>query len=1032
MSRSISALCVSALIFTLFVGVSARAQTITATVGGVVTDTSGAVVPKAKVTATNASTGFSRSDVSSDTGEYRISLLPVGDYTVTGELTGFQRQAKKVTLQIGQVATVDFVLPVGEVAQRAVVEEAEATLEPTRTAVSSVITQKQIEFLPVNGRQFIDFVLLAPGVTIGDTTSGSTDVLIEPVTKLSFAGQNIHFNFIAIDGADNNSTASGTQKTTPSQEAVQEFRVVNTVYSAEFGRAVGGIVNIITKSGTNEFHGSAYDFFRNNRLDAKSILSSPDPNTCKVPGDVTSGGCSLLNILRQNQFGATLGGPIQKDRVFFFANYEGQRRGESPIYNSVILKNITAINTAKVTRYGLPAENLNVLRTSDSDNGLVKLDFNLSKRHSLSTRYFVNDGRLTNYSPLNDGFDLPSGWRNNAFRDQSVVGNLVSTFSSSFFNELRGQYGRRSFDFPATSSQPHLEVVNTFTIGVNRGNPEFYKDSRFELVDNVTLVRGRHTIGFGGNFNYVRTTESFPLFYPFEAPFATLADLVNGNPGAIFFERFQAPNFNEPTLNTSVYTAGRVPDAVRNQASGVLSHTYNGMFVQDKVHFTNRLTMNFGVRYEFETWPAAALDNDMNNVDPRIGFAYNAGTKWNLVIRGGGGIFHGIIPSPLLMCQIPSCGGGGPYPGREQKEDALNATTGLFLFAAGPATSKALAAMIGPGVTTATYPPSALTVVIVRFARDHQNPYGIQSSLSLEVEPIAGTTFTGTYLHVRGVHLGSFFNVNQPDPTATVLVHDSKGNAGLKNTYFCPVAVCGFPGIPGTRNPQFALYFEADSRWNSVYDGLLINVNRRLKKHVGFGISYTLSKSIDDGPNPSFVLIPQDSKNFRAERAISSDDARHRFVGNAIFAGPTSGNYLLRDYLLSFIVTLESPHRFSKFAGFDANGDVFPVNDRVGLEPRNTFEGDSLQTVDMRVSRSFQLREKLRMEFIAEAFNLLNKVNIRFFNTVYGAADFCPVGGSAVCGSGPFFKEGSPNPNYGTPRSVFNPRQLQFAVRFTF
>jgi Carboxypeptidase regulatory-like domain len=1042
MSRSISTRCVLAFIFTFYAGVSGRAQTITATLGGVVTDTSGAVAPKAKVTATNTSTGFSRSDVSSDTGEYRIALLPVGDYTVTAELAGFQKQVRKVTLQIGQVATLDFVMPVGEVAQRAVVEEAEATLEPTRTAVSSVITQKQIEFLPVNGRQFIDFALLAPGVTIGDTTSGSTDVLIEPVTKLSFAGQNIHFNFIAIDGADNISTASGTQKTTPSQEAVQEFRVVNTVYSAEFGRAVGGIVNIITKSGTNEFHGSAYDFFRNNRLDAKGILASPDPSTCKVPGDVTSGGCSLLSILRQNQFGATLGGPIQKDRTFFFANYEGQRRGESPLYNSVILQNIQKINLAKQTFYNLPPENLNVLRVSNSDNGLIKLDFNLSKRHSLSTRYFVNDGRLTNYSPLNDGFDLPSGWRNNAFRDQSVVGNLVSTFSSTFFNELRGQFARRSFDFPSTSSQPHLEVANTFTVGVNRGNPEFYKDSRFELVDNVTLVRGRHTIGFGGNFNYVRTTESFPLFFPFEATFANLQDFLGTNatgrpsPFVIFFERFQAPNFNEPTLNTSVYTAGRIPDAVRNQASGVLSHTYNGMFIQDKVHFTNRLTMNFGLRYEFETWPSAALDNDMDNVDPRIGFAYNAGTKWNLVIRGGGGIFHGIIPSPLLMCQIPSCGGSGPYPGRAQKEDALNATTGLSAFGSDPASmQKAIAAMIGPGVTTGVYPSPALTAVIVRFARDHQAPYGFQTSLSFEVEPIAGTTFSTTYLHVRGVHLGSFSNVNQPDPSGK-LESGAPDFASLRPFAFCrPCFLDRFVSVPGIRTFPFGIYLEADSRWNSVYDGLLINVNRRLRKHVSFGLSYTLSKTFDDGPNPSFVLIPVVSTNFRQERALSSDDARHRFVGNAIFAGPTSGNYLLRDYLLSFIVTLESPHRFTKFAGFDANGDIFGVNDRVGLDGRNTFVGDNFRTVDVRLSRAFQLREKLRMEFIAEAFNLLNKVNIRFFNTVYGDSVFHPEGTpliDPVLGPIPTFKEGALNPAYGTPRSIFNPRQLQFAVRFTF
>ena len=216
--------------------------------------------------------------------------------------------------------------------------------EPTRTMVSSVIDEQKIQQLPVNGRQFIDFALLAPGVTIGDTTSGSTDVIIEPVTKLSFAGQNIHYNFVAIDGTDNMSTASGIQKTTPSQEAVREFRVINSSYSTEYGRAVGGIVNIITKSGTNLLHGSVYDYFRNDALDARSILASPDLPTCNTPGDPASGGCRFLKKLHQNQYGFTLGGPIKKDRTFFFGNYEGQRRSESPFYNSAILTNISLIN----------------------------------------------------------------------------------------------------------------------------------------------------------------------------------------------------------------------------------------------------------------------------------------------------------------------------------------------------------------------------------------------------------------------------------------------------------------------------------------------------------------------------------------------------------------------------------------------------------------------------------------------------------------------------------------------------------------
>ncbi|PYX37758.1 MAG: hypothetical protein DMG75_06115, partial [Acidobacteria bacterium] len=285
----------------------AQAQVVTATIQGRVYDTSGAAISDATVTAANPATGLTRSTTASATGDYQITLLPSGDYTITAEKSGFQKAAKKIHLDIGSSGNLDFNLPVGQVTQQVTVQDVGEVAEPTRTMVSSVIDQQQIQSLPVNGRQFIDFALLAPGVTIGDTTSGSTDVIIEPVTKLSFAGQNIHYNFVAIDGADNMSTASGIQKTTPSEEAVQEFRVVNSSYSTEFGRAVGGIVNIITKSGTNDLHGSLYEYFRNDAMDAKNALAAP-------------GG---FNKLRQNQFGGTLGGPIVKDKTFFFGNYEG-------------------------------------------------------------------------------------------------------------------------------------------------------------------------------------------------------------------------------------------------------------------------------------------------------------------------------------------------------------------------------------------------------------------------------------------------------------------------------------------------------------------------------------------------------------------------------------------------------------------------------------------------------------------------------------------------------------------------------------
>ena len=272
-------------------------------------------------------------------------------------------------------------------------------------------------------------------------------------------------------------------------------------------------------------------------------------------------------------------------------------------------------------------------------------------------------------------------------------------------------------------------------------------------------------------------------------------------------------------------------------------------------------------------------------------------------------------------------------------------------------------------------------------------------------------------------------------------MHDSRGDAGRKNYYcpFFPNSDClpgsGFGVVPGIRTPPFGVDFEADSKWDSQWDGLLVNFNKRMSHHVGFGLSYTWSKGIDNGPNPSFVLIPQDSCCFNRERAVSADYAANRFVGNATFAGPTHMNPFANDWQFSTIVTLESPHYFTKFAGADVNGDIFGNNDRVGIEPRNTFKGDSYQAVDLRVARTFNVTEKMHLQAMAEAFNVMNTLNVRFFNTAYGAADFCNLAADPVaqgCGTGPFFREDSPNASYGTPRAIFNPRQIQLALRLTW
>jgi len=335
-----------------------------AQLNGTVLDASGRTVAGATISLRDLGTNRVYNASSNGSGYYVVPNLLPGQYELTVQNAGFAKYVQTgIALTVGQTATVDVNLKVAGTTEVVNVNTEAPPVEPTKTEISQVIDTVQIQELPTNGRQFVDFALLTPGVATGRTSLQST--FTEPdVTRISFGGMRDLSNEVTVDGADYIDEGTGSQRSTPSQESVNEFRVVNNSFGSEYGRALGGIVNVVTKSGTNEYHGSVYGYLNNKALDSRSLLQT-----------------AAYDQYRRGQFGATLGGPIVKDRTFFFANYEGQRLGESPTYPFTLIgnsalglpDNLTTINAAKAA-LGLPSEDLNLLKTLNNDKGFLRLD----------------------------------------------------------------------------------------------------------------------------------------------------------------------------------------------------------------------------------------------------------------------------------------------------------------------------------------------------------------------------------------------------------------------------------------------------------------------------------------------------------------------------------------------------------------------------------------------------------------------------------------------------------------------------------
>src|SRR5580693_2911317 len=385
-----------------------------------VTDPSGGAIPQASVTIKNVETGAKRSELSSATGLVVIPGLAAGDYELTVHAAQFGEYRATLTLAVGQIASLPVTLGLSAAKEQVEVRETVQGIDSQKSEISQVIERRDIADLPIAGRDFIDFVLLTPTANVGRSTAvGSQSPFTETVLQLSFGGlRETHSSFFGLDGVDYTTSISGVQRVSPSQDWVLEFRVVEGPITVDNGRNLGSVVNTVTKSGSNDMHGSAYEFFRNNRLDANNLLSAPGFNT-----------------LRFNQFGGDVGGPIRREKLFYFVGYEGQRRAESPLYSSFILNctnnpgclgpGTPSINQVK-EMLGLQPENLgSILQIENYDKSFAKLTDVLSDASTLNFGYLFNDERNQHVPGAAPGQGLPSFYRNNPLRDQTFYANVL-------------------------------------------------------------------------------------------------------------------------------------------------------------------------------------------------------------------------------------------------------------------------------------------------------------------------------------------------------------------------------------------------------------------------------------------------------------------------------------------------------------------------------------------------------------------------------------------------------------------------------
>jgi hypothetical protein len=885
-----------------------------ASVSGRVTDVTDAIVAGAQVAARETETNRVSTTMTGADGRFRFPYLPPGPYEIVVSYPRFAENKRSVTLTVGAAFDLPITLGVAAVQTDVRVVSEPVVLETTRTQMSGSVLQTEVRSLPVNGRNFLDIALLIPGVSPANTASNQlfAETSAVPGQGLSVNSQRNFSNSFIVDGLSANDDAAGLSGIFYGFDAVKEFQVVTSGGQAEFGRALGGYMNVVTKSGTNAVHGDVYGYFRNQRFNAANPLAHR-----KLP-------------VTQAQFGATIGGPVIRDRTFYFGNFERRNLNQSGLI-TITPENVAAINSRLVaTNYPGPLIATGIYSNPvHASTAIAKLDHQFNSRDQFSIRYSVYDVFSRN-SRGAGGLSAASASSSLDNTDHTIaIGNVVA-FSQRFVNETRAQFTHSNLLAPpADLIGPSVSISGAASFGRLSGSPTGRLNKLYEAVNNLSYNTGRHAIRVGANVLYNDDLVTFPRSVRGSYSFSSLANFLSG------------------VYNNSGFTQ------TFNNSSIAQTNPNTGIYAQDEWKAGPSLTLNLGVRYDLQF--LKTIETDKNNVSPRAGFAWTPFASRNTVVRGSYGLFYDRVPLRALANALLSANNTTDPAKLSQISISLSpAQTGAPVF---------------PNILNALTLPSGILFNFTTMDKRMQNAYSQQMSLEVERQIGRDKTVSVGYQHVRGLHLIISVNQNVPSCTAAGSNNGCRPNSNYAN------------------NPQYS------PRADSFYDGMHVSFVQRPSRWGHYRVSYTYSKALDN-VGEFFFSSPIDNFNIWQDYGRSDDDQRHRFVFDGAVhssTGPASGAWqrISHGFQLGAMLQYYSALPFNITAGTNTlqGTSARPVVNGSFIS-RNAGTGFDYMNLNARLSRTFQTKERVRIEAMIEAFNVFNHVNGVALNGSFGTGVF--------------------------------------------